>query len=237
MAHSPALREIGKYVDNYIMKKKLMQDDYFVFLQHACDCYRKINLRHSNEVMTVKVAVSALGIIEWPSDMIGFGFLAVPINGELWTFTRKGRKVMTTTTTLGVEGQDATMGEGVDVTDSVYTGIGGRGGVNAYYLNIDERARRITCDGFKSDTAILQYTSDGLVVSGATYIPTKCEPVLDAYLSWQIELIEPRSIGMIRELKNNYDNEIKELRILNLMPSKDEICDIFDGNSTIGVQR
>lgn len=237
MSHSAGILEINKYVDGYILKKKLSQDDFFVFLKHACDVYRKINIRHSNEVMTAKVTASALGIIEWPSDMISFGSLSVPINGEAWSFTRKGNKIMTTTTTAGVETQDADMGEGVDVLDNVYTGIAGRGGVNAYYLNIDERARRITCDGFKSDTAILQYVSDGLVVNGTTYIPTKCETVLDSYLDWQRELNEPRSMAMVQTLKGYYDDEIQGLRFINLMPSRDEICDIWDANSTIGIQR
>lgn len=237
MANSSAVIEIGKYIDGYILKKKLTQEDYFVFLKHACDCFRMINIRHSNEVMTAKVSVSSLGIIEMPSDMIGFGWLAVPIDGEWHTFTKKGRKVTTTTTTLGVEGQDAAMGEGVDVKDDQYLGIGGRGGVNAYYFNVDWTARRIFCDGFKSDTAVLRYTSSGLVVNGSTYVPTKCEMTLDSYIDWQRELNEPRSMSMIQYLEGVYTNRLLELRLINYMPSLDEIKDAWDSSSSLGVQK
>jgi len=237
MANSSAITEIGKYVDKYVFKKQLPSDDYFVYLQHACDCFQKINLRHSNDVITAKVDVSALGIIEMPSDMIGLGNLFIPINGEWWSFTKKPRKVTTTTTTLGVEGQDSAMGEGVDVFDDKYWGIGGRGGVNAYYVNFDWTARRIFCDGFKSDTAVLQYTSSGLVVSGTTYIPRQTEPVLDAYLDWMRAMNNNAAMNKIGYLEGLYDKSILELRIINFMPSRDEISDAWDSASTLGVTR
>ena len=237
MADSNAITEIGKYVDKYVLKRKLQQEDYFIYLQHACDCFRKINTRHSNTVVTAKVSVSALGIIEMPSDMIGFGLLAVPINGELWTFTKKGRKVMTTTTTDSVEGQDSDMGEGVDVKDDRFMGISGRGGLNPYYMNIDWDARRIFCDGFKSDTAVLQYSSSGLVVNGTTYMPVQCEPVIDAYIDWQKEINSTRSANMLQILKGYYDDNLQELRLINFLPSRDEIEDAWDSSSTLGVSR
>lgn len=237
MAHTPAIREINSVVDGYILKKKLPQDDFFVYLVHACDCFRNVNIRHSNAVLTTKIAVSSLGIIEMPSDMIGFGWVGVPINGEWWTFTKKSRKVMTTTTTGGVEGQDSTKGEGVDVFDDRYVTYGARGGVNAYYMNVDWSARRIFCDGFKSDNAVLQYTSSGLVVNGGTYVPVQVEPVIDTYLDWQKELNAPRSLGMLQYLEEKYKDKVQELRLINFMPSNDEIRDAWDVSSTQTVQR
>ena len=237
MSNSTAITEIGKYVEKYVFKKKLPKDDYFIYVQHACDCYRMINLRHSNTVITSKECVSSLGIIEMPGDMVGFGGLYVPINGEWWSFTKKSRKVMTTTTTLLVEGQDSDMGEGVDVYDDRYFGLGGRGGVNAYYMNIDWTARRIFCDGFKSDTAVLQYTSSGLVVNGTTYIPSQAESAIDAYLDWNRELIAPRSMAMVQYLEKIYNDRILELRIINFLPTRDEISDAWDSSSTQSVTR
>jgi hypothetical protein len=172
-----------------------------------------------------------------PTDMVRFSYLFVPIRGEWWSFTQKGRKVTTTTITAGVEGQDSEMGEGVDVDDDVYFGLGGKGGVNDYYLNIDWTARRIFCDGFKSDTAVLRYVSSGLVVSGSTYVPQQCEATMDAYINWRKEMINPRSMSMIQYLEGLYKEEIKKLRILNFMPSKDEICDAWDSATTQTVQR
>ena len=237
MSHSSAYTEIGKYVDKYLLKKKLPQDDYFLLLQHTCDCFRNISLRHSNKVVTTKVTVSSLGIIEMPQDMIGFSCLYVAIGGEMWSFTKKSKKVMTTTTTLGIEGQDSEIGEGTNVQNDMYWGLGGRGGVNSYYFNIDWSARRIFCDGFKSDTAVLVYTSSGLVVSGTTYVDVQCEPVIDAYLDWQREIINTRSMGLLDRFEKYYNDRLFELRLLNFMPSRDEIQDAWDSSSTQGVQR
>ena len=237
MADTSHQTTIDNYLDKYILKKEIPQDSYFALLQHACDCFRTINIRHSNRVVTEKVTASSLGIIEMPSDMIGFGFLAVPINGEWWTFTKKGRKVNTTTTTSGVEGQNSDFGEGVDVYDDEYLGLNGRGGVNAYYVNVDWKARRLFCDGFKSDTAVLRYTSSGLVIGGTTYIPVQCETVMDAYLDWKRAENREDSLSRIMYHKDKYDNEILALRIVNFMPSLDEIKDAWDSSSSMAIQR
>lgn len=238
MAYTSGYTEVGKIVDKYILVRELQQDRYFTFLQMACNCYREISLKHSNSVITEKVTVSSLGIIEMPLAMVGFGNLFVPISGEFWSFTRKGRMVMTTTTTGGVEGQDSDEGEGVNVQDGSYSGLGGKGGVNAYNMNIDWNARRIFCDGFKSDTAVLQYTSSGLVVgAGSTYVPVQCEPVINAYIDWQKEINNVRSIALLRTLEDYYTNSLFQLRLFNFLPSKDEIADVWDANSTQSPQR
>lgn len=234
---SSAQTTIDNYLTKYLLKKELTQDSYFALLQHACDCFRNINTRHSNREVTAKVSVSSLGIIEMPSDMIGFGFLAVPLDGELWTFTPKSRKVNTTTTTSGIEGQNSAMGEGVDVRDAQYLGLGGRGGVNAYYMKVDWKARRIFCDGFKSDTAVLRYTSSGLEIGGTTYIPVQCETVIDAYLDWKRAENREDSLSRIQYYEQKYVGQLMELRILNFMPSLDEIKDAWDSSSSLGVMR
>jgi hypothetical protein len=235
--NSTAITEIGKIVDKYLFKFSLPQDDCFLYLQHACDCVRDINLRHSNNVVTIKIAINSLGIIEMPTDMVGFCNLFMPINGEWWSFTNKPRKVTTTTDTLGIEGQNSAMGEGEDVHDTRYLGLGASGGVNTYYRTIDWTTRRITCDGIKSDTAVLTYTSSGLQVNGSTYVPQQCEPVIDAYINWKREQISTRSMGMLQTLERYYTDELQKMRIFNWMPTGDEIKDAWDAASTQSVQR
>jgi hypothetical protein len=237
MAHTTAYTDINKIVDKYLVLRELPQDGYFTFLQMACNCFRDICLRHSNKVVTTKIAVSALGIIEMPTDMVGFSNLFVPINGEFWSFTMRSRKVTTTTMVGTVETQDSAQGEGVDVLDNRYLGLGSRGGVNEYYMNIDWTARRIFCDGFKSDTAVLIYTSSGLVVSGSTYIPQQAESVIMAYLDWQREINNTRSIGMLQTLERYYSDRLFEMRLFNFLPSLDELKDVWDSSSTQSVMR
>ena len=237
MANSTAYVEISKLVDEYLLMRELQQDSYFAYLQMACNCYRDISLRHSNTIVTTKIAVSSLGIVEMPTDMVGFGGLYVPIGGELWSFTKKGRKVMTTTFTGTVEGQDSTMGEGTNVADDNYLGLGGKGGVNAYYMNIDWTARRIFCDGFKSDTAVLQYTSSGLVSGSATYVPIECKAPINAYIDWQKEINNTRSLAMLDRLEKYYTDRLFEMRMIKWFPTRDEIADAWDNSSTQSVQR
>ena len=137
----------------------------------------------------------------------------------------------------GVETQDATMGEGLDINDDRYLGLGAKGGVNQYYRKIDWQARRIFCDGFKSDTAVLQYTSSGLVVGGSTYIPQEYESVLTAYIDWQKEINTTRSLAMLQTLEKYYADALFSMRLAKFMPTADEIKDVWDGNSTQTVMR
>lgn len=235
MAHTTAVTEIGKIVDKYVFKHKLSQDDWFVYLQHACDVFRNVNLRHGNNVVTAKVTISALGIIEMPTDMIGFSNLFIPIDGEFWSFSDVPRKVTTTTTTLGVEGQDSLEGEGVDVKQPPNYQYSSRGN-NEYGRKIDWAARRIFCDGIKSDTAVLQYTSSGLVVSGTTYVPQEVEAVIDAYLNWKRTEMNPKSQGSITYYFDQYERAKNELRIIRFMPTRDEIEDAWNTAYTRGLQ-
>jgi hypothetical protein len=237
MAESTAYREIGKVVDTYLLLRGLPQDDYFMYLQMACNCYRDISLNHSNSTITSKIAVSSLGIIEMPSDMVGFNKLYTVLNGEIWTFSRNKKVVTTTTTTAGIEGDDATKGEGVALINYRFIGLGARGGINTYYVNIDWKARRLFCDNFKSDTAVLVYSSNGLVVGGNTYIPSQCESPINAYIDWQREINETRSLGLLQTKEKYYNDRLFEMRLFNFLPTAEEIADIWDTNSTQSVIR
>jgi hypothetical protein len=172
-----------------------------------------------------------------PSDMIGFSNLFIPINGEFWSFTDIPRKVNTTTTTDEVEGQDPEQGEGVDVNSINYEGLSGSGGANAYGRKIDWNARRIFCDGIKSDTAVLIYTSDGLVVGENTYIPTLCEPVIDRYLLWKKAEIDNQPMNKILYNVDQYDTAVLKLRIVTWMPTKDELIDSWNSAVSQSIKR
>jgi hypothetical protein len=237
MAHTTAYTEISKLVDKYLLLRGLPQDDYFMYLQMACNCYRDISLFHSNSTITSKIAVSSLGIIEMPVDMVGFVKLYIAPNGEIWSFTRNKNIAMTTTTTGGVEGQDTAFGEGVAIINPRFIGLGAKGGINSYYVNIDWGARRLFCDGFKSDTAVLIYTSSGLVVGGSTFIPQQCESPINAYIDWQREINETRNLGLLQTKEKYYNDRLFEMKLFQFLPSAEEIRDIWDANSTQAVQR
>lgn len=180
-----ALIPINQAVDEFLLAYKKPTEDAFLYLQHACNCVRDYHLFDSPNVVSTKVAISALGIIEMPVDMVGFNGLYDTTTGELWSFTRRDGIVTTTTTTLGVEGQDSTFGEGVALQDPKSDTYGGVGGVNDYYYTIDWKARRIFCEGIKSTTVLLRYTTTGIEISGTTYIPTFVSQLVHDYLLWK----------------------------------------------------
>jgi len=180
-----ALIDINQIVDEFLLSYKKSTEDSFIYLQHACNCVRDFKLYDSQDVITQKVSISALGIIEMPSDMVGFNGLFKPYNGEWWPFTRKDSLINTTTTTLGVEGNDSTFGEGSGVQDPKSDAYGGVGGINDYYYKIDWKARRIFCEGITSETVALKYVTTGIEISGTTYVPTFITPMIHDYLLWK----------------------------------------------------
>ena len=233
MAYTGALVKLSDTVDRFMLKYKLPMEDAVLYFEHAADCLRNIMTKHSNISVTAKVSVGSNGILEMPTDMMGFVNLYVQVGGELWSFTDKPRMVNTTTGTVGVdEVQD---GEGI--VDGVSYGYNAKGGVNSYYMNIDWGARRIFLDGFKSDTAVLVYTTSGLVAAGDTMIPAEATDTIDSYLFWKKSWFDGSGRGEKDSRKRDYYDELQQLRILNFMPTGDMLKDIFWGTTTQTPQR
>lgn len=232
MAVTDALVKLSDTVDRFMLKYKLPMEDGVLYFEHAADCLRNIMTKHSNIAVTAKVSVGSNGILEMPDDMIGFVNLYVQIGGELWSFTDRPRMVNTTTGTPPNDVQD---GEGI--VDSNTWGYGGVGGVNDYYMKTDWGARRIFLDGFKSDTAVLVYTTSGLTVAGDTLIPAEATEVMDAYLFWKKAWFDGSGRGEKDARKEDYYDELRQLRILNFMPTADMLRDIFYSTTTQTPQR
>ena len=232
MAHTNAFINLNDLVDRFMLRKKLSTDDAVLYFEHASEAYRRIRRQHSNESVTAKVSISSLGIIEMPDDMMGFINLVLPINGEFWSFTDRPNMVNTTTLVAGVETRDSDQGEQVAIDQDQTTGYGSKGAINDYSRTIDWEARRIFVDGIKSDTAVLIYESSGLNLDGNTLVPEDCVPVIEAYIMWQKTDFDGSSMNEKLYRKNNYEEELRNLRILNFMPTGDELRDILFGTST-----
>ena len=233
MAYTGALVKLSDTVDRFMLKYKLPMEDAVLYFEHAADCLRNIMTKHSNISVTAKVSVGSNGILEMPTDMMGFVNLYVQVGGELWSFTDKPRMVNTTTGTVGVD----EVQDGDGVTNPLDYGYGAVGGINNYYMNIDWGARRIFLDGFKSDTAILVYTTSGLVSSGDTMIPAEATDTMDAYLFWKKSWFDGSSRNEKDSRKRDYYDELQQLRILNFMPTGDMLRDIFYSTTTQTPQR
>lgn len=194
-----AIVSIERVVNDFMLGYKKSNEDYFTYLHHACRCYQNFREYDSDEVVTTKVTFTTNKWLAMPADMLTFVDLCVPIGGEWWSFTSKGKIVNTTTFTGLVEGRDEDFGEGVDLTVPMLSGYGASGGVNDYNYMLDWEQRRIYIDGIDTGTGVLLYTSSGIEVTGATYIPTIAIPLIDDYLLlketyWIPELARERQL-------------------------------------------
>lgn len=237
MADTSALISIENAVTDFLLAYKKSTDDYYIYLRHSLLLLQDYMTYDAPDARTEKVSVNSLGIIDIPTDCIRIKDVCIAKDGEWWTFTERPNKVNTTTTTLGVEGQDSTFGEGVAVKDSALYNFGTRGGINAYYYTVDWKARRIFCDGIVSDTVVLRYVSNGIALSGTTYIPSLLVQLLDAYLLlketyWIPELVRERQLR-----QNDFDKE--RLRVRNLLNSMtaDQWRDVIWGTTGQTPQR
>jgi hypothetical protein len=212
---SPAIIAIEEVVTRYLFKYKKDTTDYNIFLEHACNVIRDFQVHDGDKFRSEKISVSALGIIEMPTDLIRLVDVCVPKNGEWWTMTERSAKVNTTTFTGLAEGQDTDFGEGVALLDNNSYGLASRGAVNQYYYMVDYNARRIFCDGIISDTVLLKYVSSGISATATTYIPEMLTPLIDSYLLWK-ESYWIKDLVRERQLREkDFTNE--RLRIRNVL--------------------
>jgi hypothetical protein len=214
MAETNALISIEQAVTDFLLGYKKTTEDYIIYLRHALTLLTDFMIHDSQEARSEKVAVSSLGIIEMPTDLIRLKDVCVGWNGEWWTMTERVNLINTTTFTGLVEGHDSTFGEGVAVPDGVSDTFGAKGAVNDYYYTVDMKARRIFVDGLISSTALLRY---GISTTAMTYIPILIVPMLESYLLaketyWIPELVRERGMR-----EKNFDNE--RLRVRNVLNS------------------
>ena len=235
---TPALIDINQMVDEFMLAFKKPDEDAFTYLQHACNCVRDYHLFDSPNVVTEKVTVTSNKWISMPSDMVSFnGLFILQSNGSFWPCTERGDMITTTTTTAGVEGRTASIGEGAALTDPKSDTYGGVGGVNDYYYNIDWKARRIYTEGFTTETVVLKYTTTGIEISGTTSVPTFITPLIHDYLLWKECYWIPGLEKFSDMREKNYNNSERKIRNLINSMGYDEWHDLFLSITTMSPQR
>ena len=207
-----ALVSLNSVIDRFLFKNELSTDKAWIYLEHACDCVRELHLYDLPNLVTAKVSVSTLGIIELPADCIGFNGLYKFVDGKKWYFTLRDDIITTTTMTGGVEIQDDDYGEGVGLSNAKSDTYGSVGGVNSYYYKIDWKARRIFCEGITNDTVMLEYVTSGIELTGTTYVPELIVPAIDAYLYWKMSLLNPQLWRFVGEREKSYTNSENRIR-------------------------
>lgn len=226
MADTTGVVLLNKIVDRFIFKYKLPEDDYVNYFEHASDCVRDLNVHVISNYTQSTETVSALGVLTMPSDMIGLIGVALEYKGELWYFTEKQYMIIK---------DDADDAMPTDYQSS-WVSYGVAGATNLFYFRVDWKGRKIHIDGAEGEDVILQYTSSGLVTSGATTVPAIATPTIDAYLRWAQGEIDGKSINEQMKRERKYENEFRLLK-LEQMPTLREIRDYFLSMTTQSIQR
>jgi hypothetical protein len=226
MAETTGLIELKKVVQRFILKYKLPDDDFVNYFEHAGDCVRKLNAHSISAYNEVTLPVSALGVLDMPTDMIGFIGVALEYMGELWYFTEKQFMVI----------KEAAEDKGPTDYDDKWASYGTTGAQNKYYFRIDWKARKIYIDGAEGEDVKLQYKSSGLDLAAPTTVPALATTAIDAYLRWAQGEIEGKSINEQLKRERKYENEIRLLKVDGL-PSFREVKDYFLSVTTQAAQR
>lgn len=226
MADTAALISLNKIVDRFIFKYKLPEDDYVNYYEHAADCVRELNVHAISSYTEVELEVSSLGVLSMPSDMLGLVGVGLVYKGQIWYFTQNQyMRIMTDA--------DDTMPTDYQSTWSSY---GVKGGANIFYFRVDWDNRKIYIDGAEGEDVLLQYTSSGLVASGATMVPAIANQSIDAYLRWAQGEIEGKSINEQMKRHRHFEDQFRLLKLQSL-PALREIRDYFLSMMTQAIQR
>lgn|SRR5512133_352973 len=231
MAELSGIRTLKQVVDGLLFKSSEPKENYMRFYQMAIDAYRDLRLFHSTDKVWLKCVPDSLNRIDFPSDMLQFVSLSVPINGLLYTLTREDLIVPTVTGTAPNETLDATDGEGVDVNKGYYQAYWARGGVNQEgYFTVDYNNRKIILSNVDRTEVVLCYVSNG-VSSTNSYVPVTAVPAIEAYIMWKDKFYQRDTLPNIDYYFKQYEYECDRLDVLT-EPTLDEIADAIRSTYT-----
>lgn len=227
MADLDSTQTIRDIVKKALWQAKRPKTDKMRFLEFAIDGIRELRLYHVREgIKITKNTLSDINTIDFPSDMEDYICLGIPINGELWTLTRRDTIIRTTTTVDSVETLDSDDGEGVAIDDSQPMSMAARGGVNLHgYYYADWEEKRFVVNSNSRSEILLYYISNGISSSDdSVYIPKKFVPALISYMVWQDACFVAGQEGRAQYLEQQWEKRKHELKESE-MPSIDEIAD------------
>jgi hypothetical protein len=229
--YTDALQTIKEVVKKALWAAKKPRSKFFLFLELAIDAYRDLRLHLVMEGKTWKKCTvttftggdAGTGTIDFPAEFEDFLSIGVPIDGELWTLTRRDSIIQTTSLSGVIEVQSSTVGEGVgNNTDYDYGGQNTRG-----YYAIDWENRRIFLNGLDTDITevILFYKTSGTMINTTTYIPNKYIPAMIAKILFAfVQYDDNVNPNRRQELLFNMQQEEMKLRNLEA-PTLNELMD------------
>jgi hypothetical protein len=210
-------------VASILNKTKRPESEYHRYEQLVIEGLTELNLYVRSYPKQTKVDMDDQGWVDLPSDFVDFVSIGIHHNGQLFTFTRNDKIIVTTSIdSLYNEYQDELEGEGVAIDNGQITGFGARGGKNEFYYKWDKGERRIYIAGFPQQTVFLTYISSGVGFDSPTHIERAVLPALTSYVMWEDAKYDREIPANQKQLLEYYfHQERRKLRSLNA-PTADE---------------
>jgi len=211
MADTSRLVTLGKIVAEALVLSEKPKSKAHLFFQMLTNGVRDLKLFHDSTIRRVIVAMDANYVVDFPSDLLSFVRIGIPVNGRLHTFTEDKNLLAITTVTDVYDWTDA-----VDERDTV--GYGTRGGKNTDYFNIDWENDRIVFNSpSQRSEVILHYTSSGIDLTTETSIPVVAKMAMIAYIIWRDALYDKKTpYTQTQLLSDDYAVEIEKYRMLGI---------------------
>ena len=209
MANISSLISLDAFVRRLLAKEGKDDDDYFRYMQIACDGLRDMYI-HDFQVEVTKVVTvdTTTNTFDFPSDFVRYIAIATPIDGRWWVYTRDDSMVP-------LEDDDS-----VDIQDSlpniadyeIFASLGQAGGSNRYYFRPDYANRRFQVAGYTPDIVVLKYVTNGINSAGTINIPDYALPALEAYTRLSIADYDDHAESTIHRLQRQYDLARRKMR-------------------------
>lgn len=217
MADLARLISLKKIIAETLALSGQPKSRFYPMFQTLINGVRDLQLFHVNSVKRVLLDMDSNYVIDFPSDLISFVSLSIPVNGKNMIFIEDNEILAIATT-------DYDWMDSLDEKSTVSYGT--RGAKATDYFRIDWENQRFVFNSPEQRTeVILTYISSGVDLTAETEVPLVTKASLMAYILWREALMtESTYYNRIEILRVDYEREIEKLRALEL-PGVDAIRD------------
>jgi len=218
MAYISSLIPLDAFVRRLLAKEGKDDDDYLRYMQIACDGLRDMHTHDFSVDVTKVVTVnSTTNTFSFPSDFVRYVWIATPIDGRWWKYTRDDEMVP-----LKDDDDTDILSSLPNITYYDYpTSYGEAGGYNKYLFKPDYENRRFQVSGDTPDIVVLKYISNGLDSAGDINIPDYAHLALEGYVRWKILDYDGGAESKIFRLKDQYTKSRRMMRAVRRPPLQD----------------
>jgi len=231
MAYISSLISLDAFIRRLLAKEGKDDDDYLRYMQIACDGIRDMHIHDfSVEVTAVVTVNSTTNTFSFPTDFVKYIWIATPIDGRWWKYTRDDDMVP-----LEDDAETTILSDLSNIADySNGTSYGEAGGYNRYLFKPDYENRRFQVSGDTPDVVVLKYISNGIESEGAINIPSYALLALEDYLRWKIKDYDNEAESKIYRMEQQYTKSRRKMRSVR-RPAMQDIRDTL--YSTYGALR